>query len=282
MVRRRRRRRGLGPWRARHEGQVAAEVVGAVALAAGGWRPARGELLVVVTADEEMGAAYGAKWLCKERPELLDPTSWSTRAAVPRWRATGAVNLHRRARREGRFPAHAVDLEAARATGRCRGSATTRCCSRRCSAARCTQPDYEPTPEGIAFLSAMLGEPVATDHDSLAAAVQRLCGRGPSRGGVHSRADPRRHADADDGRGAAEGERDPLPRRAVRRLPGAARARRGLRAQARRGGARRRRLRDGVRTAHRRQPIRTWHRALGRFRVLARGGGPRRRPSCPW
>src|SRR5918998_5477882 len=45
--------------------QVAAEVAAATAIAEKGWRPAAGELLVVVTADEEAGATHGAKWLCE-------------------------------------------------------------------------------------------------------------------------------------------------------------------------------------------------------------------------
>jgi acetylornithine deacetylase/succinyl-diaminopimelate desuccinylase-like protein len=45
--------------------QVAAEVAAAAALGSEGWRP-EGELLVVITADEETGAAMGAKWLCEE------------------------------------------------------------------------------------------------------------------------------------------------------------------------------------------------------------------------
>src|SRR5918995_7528774 len=53
------------------KGQVAAEVAAAVSLAHGGWRPASGDLLVVVTADEERGAEYGAQWLCAERPDLV-------------------------------------------------------------------------------------------------------------------------------------------------------------------------------------------------------------------
>jgi acetylornithine deacetylase/succinyl-diaminopimelate desuccinylase-like protein len=53
------------------KGQVAAEVAAAVSLARGGWRPRSGDLLVVVTADEERGAAYGARWMCEERPDLV-------------------------------------------------------------------------------------------------------------------------------------------------------------------------------------------------------------------
>jgi acetylornithine deacetylase/succinyl-diaminopimelate desuccinylase-like protein len=51
--------------------QVAAEVAAAVSLARSGWRPPAGDLLVVVTADEERGAKLGARWLCEERPDLV-------------------------------------------------------------------------------------------------------------------------------------------------------------------------------------------------------------------
>jgi acetylornithine deacetylase/succinyl-diaminopimelate desuccinylase-like protein len=53
------------------KGQVACEVVAAAALARSGWRPERGELMVVVTADEEAGATFGAKWLCEHVPEKV-------------------------------------------------------------------------------------------------------------------------------------------------------------------------------------------------------------------
>ena len=51
--------------------QVATEVAAAAALGRAGWRPERGELLVVTTADEEAGAAIGAQWLCREHPEKV-------------------------------------------------------------------------------------------------------------------------------------------------------------------------------------------------------------------
>jgi acetylornithine deacetylase/succinyl-diaminopimelate desuccinylase-like protein len=51
--------------------QVATEVAAAATLAGGGWRPARGALKVVVTADEECGALLGAKWLCEEHPDKV-------------------------------------------------------------------------------------------------------------------------------------------------------------------------------------------------------------------
>lgn len=53
------------------KGQVAAEVAAVSTLAREGWRPVRGELKVVLTADEERGAALGAAWLCAEHPEAV-------------------------------------------------------------------------------------------------------------------------------------------------------------------------------------------------------------------
>ncbi len=51
--------------------QVAAEIAAAVALARDGWRPRSGELMLVVTADEETGAEHGAKWLCEQHPDKV-------------------------------------------------------------------------------------------------------------------------------------------------------------------------------------------------------------------
>ena len=51
--------------------QVAAEVAAAAGLGLEGWRPASGDLLVVATADEEMGAEAGAQWLCREHPDAV-------------------------------------------------------------------------------------------------------------------------------------------------------------------------------------------------------------------
>lgn len=51
--------------------QVAAETAACLGLAESGWRPARGDLILVVAADEETGAHFGARWLCEERPEAV-------------------------------------------------------------------------------------------------------------------------------------------------------------------------------------------------------------------
>jgi acetylornithine deacetylase/succinyl-diaminopimelate desuccinylase-like protein len=49
--------------------QTAAEVTAAVSLAREGWRPARGELLVVAVVDEETGGGEGAVWLTENHPD---------------------------------------------------------------------------------------------------------------------------------------------------------------------------------------------------------------------
>jgi acetylornithine deacetylase/succinyl-diaminopimelate desuccinylase-like protein len=51
--------------------QVAAEIAAAAALARSGWRPARGELLIVAVVDEETGGALGAEWITREHPEAV-------------------------------------------------------------------------------------------------------------------------------------------------------------------------------------------------------------------
>jgi len=53
------------------KGQVASEIAAVCALTAEGWRPESGELLVIVTADEEAGATLGAQWLCAQVPEKV-------------------------------------------------------------------------------------------------------------------------------------------------------------------------------------------------------------------
>ena len=51
--------------------QTAAEVAAALDLALSGWRPAHGDLLVLVVVDEETGGEDGAIWLTENHPELV-------------------------------------------------------------------------------------------------------------------------------------------------------------------------------------------------------------------
>jgi acetylornithine deacetylase/succinyl-diaminopimelate desuccinylase-like protein len=51
--------------------QVAAEIAAAASLARSGWRPARGELLIVAVVDEETGGSLGAEWITRNHPEKV-------------------------------------------------------------------------------------------------------------------------------------------------------------------------------------------------------------------
>src|SRR5512132_3375708 len=53
------------------KGQVASEVAACVMLGGSGWRPAAGDLLLVLTADEEVGGGLGAQWLCEQHPDAV-------------------------------------------------------------------------------------------------------------------------------------------------------------------------------------------------------------------
>ena len=51
--------------------QVAAEIAAGASLARSGWRPARGELLIVAVVDEETGGELGAQWITETHPEKV-------------------------------------------------------------------------------------------------------------------------------------------------------------------------------------------------------------------
>src|SRR5438094_1143203 len=52
------------------KGQVAASAVALASLARDGFAPA-GDLIFAATADEEVGAGFGAQWLCEEHPDAV-------------------------------------------------------------------------------------------------------------------------------------------------------------------------------------------------------------------
>lgn len=52
------------------KGQVAAELAAGLDLARSGWRP-KGELLLMITADEEAGGDLGARWLCENHADRV-------------------------------------------------------------------------------------------------------------------------------------------------------------------------------------------------------------------
>jgi acetylornithine deacetylase/succinyl-diaminopimelate desuccinylase-like protein len=163
------------------KGQVAAEVAAAASLARSGWRPRGGDLLVVVTADEERGAAYGARWLCEERPELVRSDLVVNEG--------GGVAIDFRGRR---FYTIALgEKGVARLRLRTHGRAGHASMPRIGDNAvlrmapllerLADQPPLEPTPEAVSFLSSLLDEDLGgAASEDLALAVDRLRAEEPA------------------------------------------------------------------------------------------------------
>ena len=139
------------------KGQVAAEVAAAAALGRSGWRPERGELLVVTLADEETGGELGARWLCKTHPEKLEPDYVVNEGGGIVFEAGGARF----------YPLCVAEKGILRFKLRTRGRAGHASVPALGDNALLklaplisrlgAQPPLEPTPEGIAFLEAMTG-----------------------------------------------------------------------------------------------------------------------------
>ena len=163
------------------KGQVAAEVAAATALARAGWRPATGALRVVITADEETGGGKGARWLCETHPEKVrsdlvvnEGGGKSFELGDKRFYTVavgekGVCRFHLRTRGvagHASIPGLGENalLKLAPALDTLR-----------------EQPPIEPTDEGIAFLTALTGNPIETDDGSaLADAVETLRSTAPA------------------------------------------------------------------------------------------------------
>jgi acetylornithine deacetylase/succinyl-diaminopimelate desuccinylase-like protein len=159
--------------------QVATEVAAAAHLARSGWRPARGELKLIVTADEEMGAHLGARWLCEAKPEKayadlvvnegggamfeLDGRRYYMLAVGEK----GVFRFILRAR--GRAGHASVPSLGDNALLRLAPLLT------RLS----DQPALEATPAGVGFLSGVLGREVGSDEKELGAALAELRSHAP-------------------------------------------------------------------------------------------------------
>jgi acetylornithine deacetylase/succinyl-diaminopimelate desuccinylase-like protein len=155
--------------------QVAAEVAAVATLARQGWRPPNGELLVVITADEEMGAAAGAQWLCREHPGKVRSDYVLNEG--------GGISFELGGRR--------VYTLCVGEKGPCRFRMRARGVAGHASVPGLgdnallklvpalerlrRQPPLEPTPEGVAFVAALIGEEIdGDDPDALGGAVERL------------------------------------------------------------------------------------------------------------
>ena len=107
--------------------QTAAEVTAAVSLAREGWRPARGDLLVIVVVDEEVGGGEGAIWLCREPPRARALRHAAQRGRRGRHPVRRRPRLRRVRRGEGRPPVPPHDARDGGPREQPAASATTRC-----------------------------------------------------------------------------------------------------------------------------------------------------------
>ena len=233
--------------------QVAAEIAAARSLARSGWRPARGELLIVAVVDEETGGALGAAWITENHPEKV-------RCDLLVNEGGGAVFEYGGKRRYGvccaekgvfRFTV-STDGVAGHASMPGMGDNALLKMAPAARALRRAPAVLPPTAEPRAFLQ----RASARTPTTRAGAVERL-----------RAADPRLATIFEPMLGVTftptritrlgEDQRDPQPRRAESRLPRAARPRRAGGPRGHRGGARRgrRRLADRVHRAGRRQPL---------------------------
>ena len=204
--------------------QTAAEVAAACALARGGWRPAR-RLAARRRARRRGDRRLRGRAVADRDPPREGPLR------LPRQRGRRRHHRLRRAppvlprlRREGDLPLRPAHRRRRRRTPRCRGSATTRCSSSRrsSSASPARQPSYRLTAEPRAFLEAI----GVLDGDDAAGALARVAAVEPR---LVALIEPmaRRVARADADLRLGEDQRDPVARAARRRLPRAARPRRG-------------------------------------------------------
>jgi acetylornithine deacetylase/succinyl-diaminopimelate desuccinylase-like protein len=159
------------------KGQVAAELAACLELGRGGWRPAGGELLLVLTADEEAGGELGARWLCEQHPDKVRSDFIVNEGGGSRIEFGGRDFYTLSVGEKGIFRMRLT------ARGRAGHASLPKIGDNallKLSAhlSRLTgQPPPEPVPEGLAFLSALFDESVGPDQ--LASALERLRAEAP-------------------------------------------------------------------------------------------------------
>ena len=161
------------------KGQVAAEVAAVSALAAGGWRPGRGALKVVVTADEEAGGTLGARWLCETHPEAVR-SDLVVNEGGGRSFAIGGKRFYTLATGEKgvcRFWLRAKGKAGHASIPGMGENALLKLAPALQTLRR--QPPIEPTPEGLAFVGALSERPIE-DAGALADAVESLRTKAPA------------------------------------------------------------------------------------------------------
>ena len=200
--------------------QVAAEVAAAIGLAREGWRPARGDLLVVAVVDEETGGELGAKWLCETHPEKVRCDMLLNEGGGPHFELGGQRYYGVCCAEKGvyRFTV-STDGAAGHASMPKLGENALLKLAPVLERFASRQPALAPTAEPLAFLRG-----VGEDESDPAAALARLGGDRPALAAT-ARANVRRDVRADQGLGIREDQRDPLQSGAEGGLSRASRSR---------------------------------------------------------
>jgi acetylornithine deacetylase/succinyl-diaminopimelate desuccinylase-like protein len=159
--------------------QGATEIAAAAHLARAGWRPERGELKVLVSADEEMGAHLGARWLCAEHPDkaYADLVVNEGGGAVFEFQGRRFYPLALGEKGVFRFALRARGRAGHGSVPSLGDNALLRLAP---VLSRLTeQPALEATPTGIGFLSGVLGREVGESPEELDAALEEIRSRSP-------------------------------------------------------------------------------------------------------
>lgn len=162
------------------KGQVAAEVAAASSLARDGWRPERGELKLVLTADEEAGAAVGAAWLCAEHPDAVRADMVVNEGGGPAFEVGGKRFYTLCVGEKGinRFHLRARGLAGHASTPGVGDNALLKLTA--VLERLRDQPPLEPTETGVDFLSTVIGDEIGADREAVETAVERLRNQAPS------------------------------------------------------------------------------------------------------
>jgi acetylornithine deacetylase/succinyl-diaminopimelate desuccinylase-like protein len=154
------------------KGQVASEVAACIALGESDWRPV-GELLLVVTADEEVGGGLGAQWLCEQHPDKVRADFVVNEGGGSLIELGGRRLYTLSAGEKGifRMKLRAHGQAGHASVPRIGDNALLKLA--RYISALSEQPQPEPTPVGEALLEALLGEPF-TGEEGVRAGLERL------------------------------------------------------------------------------------------------------------
>jgi len=154
------------------KGQVAGEVAACIALGESGWRPA-GELLLVVTADEEVGGGLGAQWLCERHPDKVRADFVVNEGGGGLVELAGRRNYVLSVGEKGifRMKLHAHGRAGHASVPRIGDNALLKLAGY--ISALAEQPQPEATPVGEALLEALLGEPFIGE-EGIRAGLERL------------------------------------------------------------------------------------------------------------